>query len=343
MCQEQRCSSPGRPGEGEAASGAGEQGDPGRDSRDSRRPHPGRGGHRRRRHRMGAEGRSQQPRRAPPRCVRVPDRASLERTTVLGGALGGTLFFPANDGIHGQELWKSDGTHAGTVLVKDINPVTTPTRSSDHRCGRDVVLQRRRRHARQELWKSDGTRAGTVLVKDIRPGPLRHSGPRSLTDVGGTLFFTADDGIHGTSCGSPTAPSGHGPGQGHRPRSRLLRAVPVHLTGVKGTVFFTRRHGAHGASCGSRMAAGRARSWSRTSTQAPTTQRPGRPDRCGGTLFFSADDASTAAELWKSDGTEAGTVLVKDIDPRRLLPAPSSLTKVRGRVVVCRRRRHPRA
>ena len=34
--------------------------------------------------------------------------------------VNGTLFFAANDGTHGRELWKSDGTAAGTVLVKDI-------------------------------------------------------------------------------------------------------------------------------------------------------------------------------------------------------------------------------
>ncbi len=36
-------------------------------------------------------------------------------------AVGSTLFFVANDRAHGHELWKSDGTDAGTVLVKDIN------------------------------------------------------------------------------------------------------------------------------------------------------------------------------------------------------------------------------
>ena len=32
-----------------------------------------------------------------------------------------TMYFVANDGIHGNELWKTDGTLSGTVMVKDIN------------------------------------------------------------------------------------------------------------------------------------------------------------------------------------------------------------------------------
>src|SRR5262249_20282676 len=36
--------------------------------------------------------------------------------------IGSTTYFSASDGVHGLELWKSDGTTAGTVMIKDINP-----------------------------------------------------------------------------------------------------------------------------------------------------------------------------------------------------------------------------
>ncbi len=37
--------------------------------------------------------------------------------------VNGQVFFMANDGLTGFELWKSDGTAGGTQLVKDISPV----------------------------------------------------------------------------------------------------------------------------------------------------------------------------------------------------------------------------
>jgi ELWxxDGT repeat protein len=37
-------------------------------------------------------------------------------------AAGGRVFFSARDGLHGWELWESDGTAAGTRMVEDLNP-----------------------------------------------------------------------------------------------------------------------------------------------------------------------------------------------------------------------------
>jgi ELWxxDGT repeat protein len=71
--------------------------------------------------------------------------------------LNGKLFFRADNGTDGYELWESDGTEAGTVMVKDINP---------------------------------------ERVDDINPGQ-GHSYPSHLINVNGTLFFRAGDGLRG--------------------------------------------------------------------------------------------------------------------------------------------------
>ena len=45
-------------------------------------------------------------------------------------AIGNTLYFGANDGINGLELWKSDGTSGGTVMVLSLIHISEPTRRS---------------------------------------------------------------------------------------------------------------------------------------------------------------------------------------------------------------------
>ena len=47
-------------------------------------------------------------------------------------SIGDTLFFIADDGIHGAELWRTNGTSSGTMLVEDYNPSTTNIRDQPH-------------------------------------------------------------------------------------------------------------------------------------------------------------------------------------------------------------------
>jgi len=105
------------------------------------------------------------------------------------------LYFSADDGVNGKELWKSDGTATGTVMVKDINgsgnfsPVYLTFMNNKIYFSADDGVNG------YELWKSDGTAIGTVMVKDINgPG---HSSPGSLTVMNNEIYFSADDGING--------------------------------------------------------------------------------------------------------------------------------------------------
>ena len=85
--------------------------------------------------------------------------------------MGGTLFFAADDGVHGSELWRSDGTETGTVLVTDINPGASdgfPRYLTE--VGGTLFFTARDGVHGQELWRSDGTETGTVLVRDINAG-----------------------------------------------------------------------------------------------------------------------------------------------------------------------------
>lgn len=112
--------------------------------------------------------------------------------------VGGTLYFTADDGVHGRELWKSSGTAATTVLVKDIQPGAGSgmiTEEQIVKAGSHIYFPANDGVHGQELWSTDGTSAGTVMVEDIRSGGSSY--PRSLTNVQGTLFFSATDPAHG--------------------------------------------------------------------------------------------------------------------------------------------------
>jgi len=220
--------------------------------------------------------------------------------------VNGTLFFTADHETHGIELWKSDGTEAGTVMVKDIFPGSggsfTGGLGMMRLIGMNFFLAKLTdvngtlffratdgAHG-DELWKSDGTEAGTVMVQDINLGAA-DSSPFVLTDVNGTLFFQAIDGTHGAELWKSDGTAAGTvmvedicPGSGG--------SFPRHLTAVNGTLFFR-----------------------------PTEGTPG-------------------IELWKSDGTAAGTVMVKDFHSREAGFAPRRSHRRQRDAVLHSQRRH---
>jgi ELWxxDGT repeat protein len=239
--------------------------------------------------------------------------------------VGGILFFSATDGTHGFGLWKSDGTEAGTVMVKDFNPdpFLGPTQLSKVGGTLFFIVDQ------TQLWKSDGTEAGTVMVKDISPGAPT-AFVVGLTDVGGTGFFAADDGIHGRELWKT---------DGTEAGTVMVKDINPDggavstLAEFEGTLFFSATDGTHGDAL-----------WKSDGTEARTvmvkdinpgdsvnTFTPFAPTEAGGTLFFLADDGTHGEEVWKSDGTETGTVLVKDINPGSASSVPfQNLTNVGG-------------
>jgi len=183
-------------------------------------------------------------------------------------AVGGGLFFAADDGTHGTELWHTDGTQAGTALVRDIDPGTDGDYYSGPSplaaVGQTLYFSADDGTHGRELWKSDGTEAGTVLVKDINLDAY-DSDPGSPAVVGDTLFFSARDGVHGSELWTSDGTEG-------------------------GTVLV------------------------KDISSPETPYGPTSLTEAGGTLFFAADDGVHGQELWTSDGTAAGTALVDDIN-----------------------------
>lgn len=191
---------------------------------------------------------------------------------------GSYLLFTMTTPAEGYELWRSNGTAAGTALVKDINPGTVSSEISTYTIFNNEVFFAAKTAAHGvELWKTDGTTAGTQLVKDIRPGTessLNISSGLGTVNffatyaLNGKLLFMANDGVHGEEIWAT---------DGTEAGTFLLK--DINTVGDFPFIYLFA-----GVQVGNR-------------------------------LIFTAYQLGTGAELWETDGTTAGTKIFKEILP----------------------------
>ncbi|MBK7937988.1 MAG: T9SS type A sorting domain-containing protein [Lewinellaceae bacterium] len=221
---------------------------------------------------------------------------------------GDKILFAADDGIHGPELWVSDGTTDGATLLKDIRPGSvgsgisgfTELKGKAYFAANDGITG-------QELWVTDGTESGTQLLKDLRPG-TSGSNPLDLTVAGDLLFCAADLSAtepalwqtDGTEAGTVVTPgltfSGLGPAQ---------------LTALNGKLYFSGPDRELWATDGTVAGTFRVKEISPNSGNSYLEHMVA----LNGKLYFSADDQPFNSEPWVSDGSEAGTFRLREIEP----------------------------
>jgi ELWxxDGT repeat protein len=250
----------------------------------------------------------------PIQLIDVADGAANSNPVILT-ELGGKLFFTAFNAAGGRELHVTDGTVAGTALVKDIRPgATSSSIALVGTVGDQIIFYANDGVSGREMWSSDGTAEGTVLLSDANPGSggltLRaepYTTPTVLyvpsATVGDKLYYIVSTPASGFELWVT---------DGTAPGTKLVGDIepgagssnPSFVATVGDKLYFSA-----GTSAGGREL------WVLDGTTGTATSLTsivtfngglGEARVVDGKLYFVVNDASTS--LWTTDGTVAGTV-----------------------------------
>jgi ELWxxDGT repeat protein len=244
-----------------------------------------------------------------------PERARSTALTVAGSR----LFFAADDGTTGLELWRSDGTPGGTALVTEIaagiaSGFAPGNRPAIAATSTGVIFAGFDEAGGREPWFSSGTAAGTERIADLRPG----TGDTEIfanffVPLGGEVVFRATDGVSGRELWRT---DGDGVTRIKDINTGPEDSFPSWPAVLGDTLYFSAEAEASGREL-----------WSTDGTAAGTVLvgeiRPGTDGGSpaeltavdGRLLFRACCDSQFRPELWVSDGTAAGTEVLLDIHP----------------------------
>lgn len=232
------------------------------------------------------------------------------------------IYFLASDGVHGLEVWSSDGTDAGTTMLKDIYPgadgYTTPNLRYPYFCELNGSLYFSANDGSHgwELWKTDGTTAGTVMVKDISADNIYGSLPTGLVKFNNEIYFSARDDNYGVEVFKSDGTANGTqvlkdviPGLQGATNDGYQESLAPHFTVSGNYLYYTARidsappvttflYRTDGTPSG-------------TIALDNSLQNVSELTDLNGTLYFFSNDFVTInSNLYKSDGTPAGTVYV---------------------------------
>jgi ELWxxDGT repeat protein len=265
-----------------------------------------------------------------PRLVRDINPGNDDSLAEMFVPFNGAIYFRATDGTNGTELWRTDGTTAGTQMVTDLRPGPANGFPGNLTvAGGSLYFNGYTEPTGSKVFRSDGTAAGTQLLIDTFPGmsggtfgpPL----PDNFTTHGNLVLFSATDPqggyelwrTDGTTAGTARVKDIH-PGE--------QWSVPVGLTPFNGKVYFaaddlfTPDPGGGPTGFFDRelfVTDGTADGTVRVKdiNPGPMPSIPIGFRVLGSQLLFTANDGTNGSELWASDGTTDGTRLLQDINP----------------------------